>query len=256
MFAAVLFDLDETLIPDEPVSRHAFYVTALELTADEDKAKELAETATREAIALWQTLPSLAAEYASRIGHSAIEGLWATYDATIPAEAMLQKEMERVRPELWRRALKSCGASGDPLLLEKRWRALRERFPVFDDADELLARLRPRTKLALVTNGVSGLQRRKVNGSGLLHWFDVVAISGELGAGKPDAAVFEWVASQLGVPRARCAMVGDNPERDIQGGINGGMSTAWVDRGLKPRGAKADVEVRTLMELLPWLRRG
>ncbi|MDP1827894.1 MAG: HAD family hydrolase [Archangium sp.] len=256
MFAAVIFDLDETLIPDEPVSRHAFFITALELTADDARAKELAAAAHREAVALWQTLPSLAADYVTRIGHSALEGLWATYDPGVAAEALLEKELARIRPEVWRRALASCGLSGDPERLQLRWQALRARFPLFDDCDELLARIRPRTKLAMITNGVSGLQRRKVNGSGLLHWFDVVAISGELGIGKPDARIFEWVCSQLNVPPSRCAMVGDNPERDIQGGINAGMQTAWVDRGLKPRGAKADVEVKSLGELLPWLRRG
>ena len=255
MFQAVLFDLDETLIPDEPVSRHAFYITALELTADPPRAKALGEAAAKEAVSLWQTLPALAADYATRIGHSAIEGLWATYDPKIPAEALLEKEVARLRPEAWRRALKSCNASGDPELLQQRWQHLRARFPLFDDADEVLARLRPHTKLGIITNGVSGLQRRKLNGSGLLHWFDVVAVSGELGIGKPDPRIFEWAADQLGVPKAHCAMVGDNPERDVQGGINAGLRTAWVDRGFKPRGAKADVEGKSLAELLPWLRR-
>lgn len=256
MFSAVLFDLDETLIPDEPLSRHAFFITALELTQDELRSEAMAEVAHREAVALWKELPSLAGDYASRIGHSAMEGLWATYDASIPAEAQLEKEVARIRPEVWTRALKEAGLSADPHKLEQRWQALRAKFPLFDDVDELLARLKPRAKLAMVTNGVSGLQRRKVNGSGLAHWFDVIAISGELGVGKPDPGIFDWVAQQLGVPKARCAMVGDNPERDIQGGINAGMATAWIDRGFKPRGAKADVEVKSLAELLPWLRRG
>ena len=256
MFAAVLFDLDETLLQDEPVSRHAFFVTALELTADDKKAKELAEAVGVAALALWQELPSLAGDYAKRIGHSAIEGLWATYDAGIPAEAMLEQEVGKLRPEAWRRALKTLGLEGDPERLQRRWQALRAQFPLFDDADELLARLRPRTKLAIVTNGVSGLQRKKLNGSGLLHWFDVVAVSGELGVGKPDKEIFDWVATQLDVPRTRCAMVGDNPERDIQGGLNAGMATAWIDRGFRARGVKADLEVQTLGELLPWLRRG
>lgn len=256
MFAAVLFDLDETLIPDEPISRHAFRITALEVTADDARADELANAAAKEAVALWKTLPELAGGYAARIGHSALEGLWATYDPSIPAEAMLQAEMERMRPEVWRRALAKCGVSGDPGKLEQRFQELRSRFPTFDDTDELLARIRPRTKLAIVTNGVAGLQRRKLNGSGLLPWFDVVAVSGELGLGKPDARIFEWVAQELGVPLSRCAMVGDNPERDIQGGINAGMATAWVDHGFKQRSVKADVEVKSLAELLPWLRRG
>ena len=256
MFAAVLFDLDETLIPDEPLSRHAFFITALELTADDARANELAEAASREASALWESLPSLALEYVTRIGHSALEGLWATYDASIPAEAILEKEVARIRPEVWSRALAKVGVSGDPEKLQQRWQAVRAQYPLFEDVDELLARLRPRTKLALVTNGVAGLQRRKVNGSGLLHWFDAVAISGELNVGKPDPGIFEWVTTKLGVPAGRCAMVGDNPSRDIQGGINAGMATAWIDRGHKPRTVKADLEVKSLSEVLPWLRRG
>lgn len=255
MFAAVLFDLDETLLQDEPVSRHAFHVTALEATEDDARARRLAEAAETEAKALWQQLPREAAEYATRIGHSALEGLWATYDPAVPAEVVLERELNRVRPEVWRRALATCGERGDPALLERRWRALRAQFPLFDDADELLARLRPHTRLGIVTNGVRGLQRRKLEGSGLLHWFDAVAISGEVGIGKPERGIFDQLCRELGVEPARCAMVGDNPERDVQGGLNAGLATAWVDRKLKPRGAKADVEVESLRALWPWLAR-
>jgi len=256
MFAAVLFDLDETLIPDEPVSRHAFHVTALELTGDDAAARALGEAAERAAKTLWKTLPSLAGDYATRIGHSALEGLWATYDARIPTEALLDRELARLRPEVWRQALAEVGRSGDADALQRRWQAVRAQFPTFDDADEVLAALRPHTKLGIVTNGVSGLQRRKVNGCGLAHWFDAVAISGEVGIGKPERGVFEWVAKALGVPLERCAMVGDNPERDVQGGLNAGMATAWVDRGFKARGAQASVEVTSLRALVPWVKSG
>jgi hypothetical protein len=34
------------------------------------------------------------------------------------------------------------------------------------------------------------------------------------------------------------------------------MSTAWIDRGFKKSTVKADVEVKSLNEVLPWLRRG
>jgi putative hydrolase of the HAD superfamily len=169
MFDAVLFDLDETLILDEPVSRHAFFVTALELTQDETRARALAEEAERVAKGIWRDIPSKAIDYALRIGHSALEGLWATYDSRIPEEALIEKELERLRPEIWRRALATCGVKGDPDAAQRRWQALRARYPLFSDADALLARLRPHTKLGIVTNGVAGLQRRKVNGSGLVR---------------------------------------------------------------------------------------
>lgn len=251
MFDAVLFDLDETLILDEPVTLHAFRVTALELTGDEAKARALADAAHRHALALWKTLPPLCADYGQRIGHSAFEGLWAKYDASVPAEAQFEQEMARVRPEVWRLALADCGLQGDPAKLERRWRALRSKYPLFDDADEVLALLRPKVKLGIVTNGVRGLQRMKLEGSGLLHWFDVVAVSGEVGIGKPEAGIFEWVSRPLGVPPARTLMVGDNDARDVLGGKNAGLKTAWVDRKHKPATHAADWTVKQLRGVLP-----
>lgn len=254
MFAAVLFDLDETLIPDEPLSAHAFHITALELTGNGTRATKLAAAAEREARALSATLPHEIIAYATRIGHSALESLWATYDARIPEEKELDGLMRELRPEAWRRALEACDETGDANKLQERWQALRARAPLFDDTDEVLALLRPHTRLGVVTNGVAGLQHRKMALSGLGHWFDAVAVSGEVGIGKPERGIFEWVADQLGVPLERCVMVGDNSERDVQGGKNAGMATAWLDRGFKPRVVSADIEAKSLRELLPWLQ--
>ncbi|MGV3624187.1 MAG: HAD family hydrolase [Archangium sp.] len=256
MFDAVLFDLDETLIPDEPLSHHAFHVAALELTQDEARAKRLAQTAEREARAVFSSLPKEVIDYALRIGHSALEGMWATYDPHIAEEKVLAEQVTHLRPEAWRRALAACGEPGDPQKLQQRWQHLRARAPLFSDVDEVLASLRPHTKLGIITNGVSGLQRRKVHLSGLAHWFDVIAISGEVGIGKPDKGIFDWVAQQLGVSVGRCVMVGDNSERDVQGGINAGMKTAWLDRGFKPRGVAADIDAKSLRALLPFFQQG
>lgn len=253
MFDAVLFDLDETLIPDEPLSQHAFFVTALELTQDAARATRLAEAAEKEARTVFNDLPPDVLAYCQRIGHSALEALWATYDARIAEERAMVDITKRARPELWRRALAACGESGDADQLQQRWQHLRARAPLFDDTDEVLALLKPRVKLGIVTNGVEGLQRRKVELSGLAHWFDAVAISGAVGIGKPDRGIFDWVAKQLGVRPERCAMVGDNSERDVLGGKNAGMATAWLDRGFKPSRVPADVDAKSLRALLPWL---
>jgi HAD superfamily hydrolase (TIGR01549 family) len=250
---AVLFDLDETLILDEAVSRHAFFVCALSVTRDHAEAQQLAESAEAHAKRIWATLPAPGLEYAARIGHSALEGLWATYDSSIFGEAALQSGIEAYRLETWRASLEECGLEGDPNALQALWQDLRARYPLYPDADELLVQLKSKYKLGIVTNGVAGLQRRKLEGSGLLHWFDAVAISGEVGIGKPERGIFEWVAAELNVPLESCIMVGDNAERDVQGGINAGMRTVWLDRRFKPRGAPATLEVNELLEILPWL---
>ena len=253
MIRAILFDLDETLILDEPVVRRAFLLTAQSVTYNRNAAEALALAAERHAKAYWQKLTVPALEYANRIGHSAFEGLWADYDPNISTEVLLEAAMRTFRVLVWEDALHECNLDGDATELAARWQILRARYPLYPDADDLLVALHGRYKLGIVTNGVAGLQRKKWHGCGLETWFEAVAISGEVGIGKPERGIFSWVAQQLEVELDECVMVGDNAERDVRGGNQAGMQTVWVDRGYKPRGARATFEVQQLLEILPWL---
>ncbi len=249
----MLFDLDETLIFDEAVCDHAFKICTLSVTDDAATASSLAVSAAAHARRLWQTLPAVAITYANRIGHSAFEGLWAQYDSSIPSEALLESVIAEYRSQTWVAALEECGLHGDPAQLATLWSTMRSRYPLYPDADELLVRLKKNYKIGIVTNGVQRLQRRKLIGCGLLHWVDAVAISGEVGIGKPERGIFDWIADQLNVPLEHCVMVGDNAARDVQGGINAGIQTVYVERGFKPRTADPTLTVNNLLEILPWL---
>jgi putative hydrolase of the HAD superfamily len=255
---AVLFDLDETLILDEPVSQHAFAVVATLATADLEAAVALAEAAEASAKALWAQLPAALLAYASQIGHSALEGLWADYDLMVEAEAQLASVIGDYRRNTWQLALEQTGlqatTSADATALAQRWAKIRAQFPLFPDTNTVLATLkRQGYRLGIVTNGVRLLQQQKLIGSGLGHWFDAVAISGALGIGKPKAAIFDWVAAQLGVAPNQCLMVGDNSERDVQGAINAGMASIWLERGYKPSTVAASHHCQSLGGVLTWL---
>ena len=254
---AVLFDLDETLILDEAVCEHAFRIAALSVTAEAPRASalahRLAQSAAAHARQLWQTLPAPALTYANRIGHSAWEGLWATYDLENESEALLESVIQNYREETWSAALKECSLDADPAELAALWITLRARYPVYPDADELLVTLKKRYKVGIVTNGVRGLQRRKLEGCGLMGWFDAVAVSGEVGIGKPERGIFDWIAEKIDVNLKNCVMVGDNAARDVLGGNNAGIPTIWVRRNSQPPGAPATLEVNQLLEILPWL---
>lgn len=253
MIQAILFDLDETLIYDEAVCDHAFKICALSVTNDEAVASNLAHSAARHARRLWQMLPPAALEYANRIGHSAFEGLWALYDSSIPSEALLESVIAEYRSQTWVATLEETGLRGDPAKLAALWAVIRCRYPLYPDADELLVQLKKRFKIGIVTNGVQRLQHQKLMGCGLLHWVDATAISGEVGIGKPERGIFDWVAAELGVPLSACVMVGDNAARDVQGGINAGIRSVYVERGFKPRTADPTLTVKSLLEMLPWL---
>jgi len=115
----------------------------------------------------------------------------------------------------------------------------------------------PGVSLALVTNGLSDVQRARIDRLGLGRYFDVIAISSELGTAKPAPAIFEIALAGLGAPAKRSAlMVGDSLSSDIQGGRNAGIATCWYNPQRRPGGGDglADHEIATLDTLLAFVR--
>ena len=95
---------------------------------------------------------------------------------------------------------------------------------VLPGVPEALDWIRPRARIGLVTNSVLGqLQRDRIAASGLEGYFDVIAIGSEVGAYKPDAAIFTWAAGQLDLETAACAFVGDSEHHDVAGARRAGM---------------------------------
>lgn len=125
----------------------------------------------------------------------------------------------------------------------------------------MLERLSKRYKLALLSNGGSASQRDKLARADLLRHFDpdAIFISDEIGATKPDAAIFEAALSATGCaedPRA-AVMVGDTPVHDLLGARCVGLRTAWVVRGRTWHVAQPapEVELGEVTELEAWLMR-
>lgn len=114
----------------------------------------------------------------------------------------------------------------------------------------------PGVSLALVTNGLSEVQRARIERLGLTRYFDAIAISAELGSAKPHPAIFEFVFGQLGAPaRTTAVMVGDSLTSDIQGGRNAGIATCWYNPHRRACDAGlVDHDIATLDGLLPLVR--
>jgi len=257
MITAILFDLDETLILDAPVSREAFAAAAeVAAPAGADPAR-LAADAGGAAKRLWQESEHWT--YCKRIGHSAWEGLWARYDqGDDPTIAALHAWAPGYRMAVWREALQLQGITAGVELLAAcvaRFIKVRRRYPRYPEVDELLAFLAPRYHLGIVTNGVPDLQREKLAGSGIADQFEASVVSGELDCGKPEPGIFRHVCGKLGVEPAACVMVGDNPERDIAGAMAAGMASVWVQRGGRKPDPRfpGDLACTDLRAMLPWL---
>lgn len=92
---------------------------------------------------------------------------------------------------------------------------------------------------------------------GLSDRFVPLAISGELGVGKPDPQAYLHVTDALGVRPDRVVMVGDSWERDVVGARAAGLGAVWVSAGRSlpaeadavPGGPGAVAVIRTVAEL-------
>ena len=250
MADVLLFDLDETLMVEEPAAVAAFHATARHAASSHDvDVAALALGARARARELWYASPTH--PYCQRVGISSWEGLWCRYDAPGDDMGRLRAWAASYRREAWRLALADQGIADDELaagLGERFMTERRARFEVFPDAAPVLHSLADRFVLGLVTNGASCLQREKLRASGLADMFDAVVVSGDVGEAKPSALPFQRALTMLDASHA--VMIGDSFEKDIRGARAAGLDAVWVNRNGRPAPDGLDVpEVASLSEL-------
>jgi len=134
---------------------------------------------------------------------------------------------------------------------DRRW----ERLTLFPGVTAALETLRARgVPMALVTNGDTKHQRRKIAQHDLERFFDVIVIEGEMGVGKPESVVYRYALSRLKIKAEEAWMVGDNLEWDVVAPQRLGLRGVWVDgpgRGLpKPCEVSPHRIIRLFPELL------
>ncbi|TCT19668.1 putative hydrolase of the HAD superfamily [Melghiribacillus thermohalophilus] len=105
---------------------------------------------------------------------------------------------------------------------------------VFPDVSDVLSSLK-KYKLGIVSNGESDVQRSKLKGAKIDHFFSAVVISGDLNISKPDPAIFQECLGQLRTRPERAIYVGDHPQKDVGGAVKSGMYGVFIDRHQKQR---------------------
>ncbi len=254
MERAILFDLDDTLIEDAAANTAAFR-DACALARDNyglDPAA-LATAVGRTAGQLWRAAPTIG--YCRAIGISSTEGLRAAFTGDDPTLARLRDWAPWYRHAAWAGGLAACGVRDAALadrLADAYVVARGARNRVYPDVVPTLLALARGQRLALVTNGAPDIQRAKLAASGLAPHFAAVIVSGELGAGKPDARPFHAALAALGVAPHRTIMVGDSLERDVVGAHNAGLRAILLDRAgtTPPAGRGGVATIGSLRELL------
>jgi putative hydrolase of the HAD superfamily len=108
------------------------------------------------------------------------------------------------------------------------------RFHAYPEVPGTLRELRRRgIRLVVVSNWDASLHERLAE-TGLAPLVDGVLASAELGAAKPDPAVFARGLELAGVPAEEAWHAGDSPEEDVAGALAAGLTPVLVARDGRP----------------------
>ncbi len=97
-------------------------------------------------------------------------------------------------------------------------------------AEAAVQALSKKYRIFVASNGNSAVQGPRMANSGLNAYVEKAFVSEALGENKPSKAYFDLCFAQIpGFDPAKAMMVGDSLTSDIQGGINAGIRTCWVN---------------------------
>jgi len=224
MIRAVLFDLDDTLFDHQYCSRAA-----------------LAGVRT-----MHPAFEGMGADDFERAHSTLLEALH--LDVMI---GRLDPDVARI--ERFRRLYQMAGIEPDAGLSRRAAASYREGFlasrrPI-SGAVELLAAVRARARVGIVSNNLLDEQRDKLAHCGLAPYVDVLVVSEEAGISKPDPGIFATALSRLDSRADDAVMLGDSWAADIRGAMAAGIRPVWLNRtgGDVPAGA-ASVAMITSLE--------
>jgi 2-haloalkanoic acid dehalogenase type II len=123
----------------------------------------------------------------------------------------------------------------------------RNEVDLYADVLPALEQLRTRYRLFTASNGNADLAQ-----IGIAHFFERTIAARQVGALKPDPAIFRKVIEGTDLQAHEVVYVGDDPLLDVAGARGAGMQAIWIDRQASewpPEIEPAAHTVRSLTEL-------
>lgn len=121
-----------------------------------------------------------------------------------------------------------------------------------DGAEELLKNLYGKYRLYIVSNGLTAVQTRRIQGTGIDKYMEGIFLSQEVGAVKPTREFFDYCFEHAPeLKKEETVIVGDSLTSDIKGGKNAGIKTIWFnpDKDTAPAELTPDYEFDKLSDL-------
>jgi YjjG family noncanonical pyrimidine nucleotidase len=162
--------------------------------------------------------------------------------------------LEQARQERFRRLFTALGVTPrDEIVIEAAetyrdgYRRIRQ--PV-SGAAALLAAVKERARVAIVSNNLLEEQQDKLRHCALDHYIDVLVVSEEAGVSKPEPRIFEIALERLGCSKDEVVMVGDSWPADIVGAIAAGIRPIWFNPLRRPK-PDPEIDVDEIYALEP-----
>lgn len=105
------------------------------------------------------------------------------------------------------------------------------RLELYADVREVLDELRPRYRLAALTDAQSAWAVPEMRMVGLGDYFFPVIVSGDFGYRKPDQRLFATALKRMHLPAEEVVFVGNDMYRDIYGARQAGLRTVFFATG-------------------------
>ena len=163
--------------------------------------------------------------------HEINDALWKALERGETTQPLLKVER-------FRQLLAYLGRTDvDPALLGAEYAAgLGNHADLLPGAEAFMQAVHGKMKIALVSNGVSAIQRSRLARCPLTPLFDAIVISEEVGAAKPDPKLLEVAMEQLGcTDKAQAVMMGDSLTADIPAAVSAGVDSIYFS--LKGKGS-------------------
>ena len=161
----------------------------------------------------------------------------ATVQAYHEINDALWKALERgettqpqLKVERFRQLLRHLNRDGiDPAVMGAAYAAnLGNHADLLPGAEDFIRALHGKVRMALVSNGVSAIQRSRLAKCSLTPLFDAIVISEEVGAAKPDPKLLHVAMDLLGcTDKSQAVMIGDSLTADIPAAVNAGVDSIF-----------------------------
>lgn len=125
-----------------------------------------------------------------------------------------------------------------------------ENWTVYKDVVYVLDSLKQKGyPLGIISNGNYEQQIEKLHRLHILHYFDPVITSSEIGVAKPNIAIFQTASMKAKCQIQDCYYIGDRLETDALSSKKAGMHGIWLDRSNKKQQCSV-LTIQSLYELI------